>query len=172
MQAVYVPADDYTDPAPATTFAHLDATTELSRQVASLGIYPAVDPLASTSRILDPRYIEQAHYDTAVRIKSILQRNKELQDIIAILGVEELSEEDRVTVNRARRIERFLSQNTFVAKAFTGLEGSFVPLTETVEAFTKIADGDYDDTPEQAFFMCGGLEDVERKAADIKKQLG
>ncbi len=172
MQAVYVPADDYTDPAPATTFAHLDATTELSRQVASLGIYPAVDPLASTSRILDPRYIAQDHYDTAVRIKSILQRNKELQDIIAILGVEELSEEDRVTVNRARRIERFLSQNTFVAKNFTGLEGSFVPLRETVEAFTKIADGDYDDTPEQAFFMCGGLEDVERKAADIKKQLG
>ena len=147
MQAVYVPADDYTDPAPATTFAHLDATTELSRQVASLGIYPAVDPLASTSRILDPRYIAQDHYDTAVRIKSILQRNKELQDIIAILGVEELSEEDRVTVNRARRIERFLSQNTFVAKNFTGLEGSFVPLRETVEAFTKIADGDYDDTP-------------------------
>src|SRR5689334_4428106 len=172
MQAVYVPADDYTDPAPATTFAHLDATTELSRTVASLGIYPAVDPLASTSRILDPRYIAQDHYDTAVRVKSILQRNKELQDIIAILGVEELSEEDRVTVNRARRIERFLSQNTFVAKAFTGLEGSFVPLRDTVEAFTKIADGDYDDTPEQAFFMCGGLEDVERKASDIKKQLG
>src|SRR4051795_2125677 len=172
MQAVYVPADDYTDPAPATTFAHLDATTELSRTVASLGIYPAVDPLASTSRILDPRYISQDHYDTAVRIKSILQRNKELQEIIAILGVEELSEEDRVTVNRARRIERFLSQNTFVAKNFTGLEGSFVPLRDTIEAFTKIADGDYDDVPEQAFFMCGGLEDVERKAADIKKQLG
>jgi F-type H+-transporting ATPase subunit beta len=172
MQAVYVPADDYTDPAPATTFAHLDATTELSRQVASLGIYPAVDPLASTSRILDPRYISQDHYNTAIRIKSILQRNKELQDIIAILGVEELSEEDRVIVNRARRIERFLSQNTFVAKTFTGLDGSFVPLTETIEAFTKIADGDYDDTPEQAFFMCGGLEDVERKAEQIKKQLG
>jgi len=172
MQAVYVPADDYTDPAPATTFAHLDATTELSRQVASLGIYPAVDPLASTSRILDPRYIAQDHYDTAVRVKSILQRNKELQDIIAILGVEELSEEDRVTVNRARRIERFLSQNTFVARNFTGIEGSFVPLRETVEAFTKIADGDYDDYPEQAFFMCGGLEDVERKAVEIKKQVG
>jgi F-type H+-transporting ATPase subunit beta len=172
IQAVYVPADDYTDPAPATTFAHLDATTELSRTVASLGIYPAVDPLASTSRILDPRYIAQDHYDTAVRIKSILQRNKELQDIIAILGVEELSEEDRVTVNRARRIERFLSQNTFVAKAFTGLEGSFVPVSETIEAFTKIADGDFDDVPEQAFFMCGGLEDVERKAEQIKKQLG
>jgi len=171
MQAVYVPADDYTDPAPATTFAHLDATTELSRTVASLGIYPAVDPLASTSRILDPRYIAQDHYDTAVRIKQILQRNKELQDIIAILGVEELSEEDRITVNRARRIERFLSQNTFVAKNFTGLEGSFVPLRDTIEAFTKIADGDYDDVPEQAFFMCGGLDDVERKAAEIKKRL-
>jgi len=172
MQAVYVPADDYTDPAPATTFAHLDATTELSRTVASLGIYPAVDPLTSTSRILDPRYIAADHYATAVRIKQILQRNKELQDIIAILGVEELSEEDRVIVSRARRIERFLSQNTFVAKTFTGLEGSFVPLTDTVEAFTKIADGDYDDVPEQAFFMCGGLDDVERKAAEINKRTG
>ncbi len=172
MQAVYVPADDYTDPAPATTFAHLDATTELSRTVASLGIYPAVDPLTSTSRILDPRYISAEHYSTAVRIKQILQRNKELQDIIAILGVEELSEEDRIIVQRARRIERFLSQNTFVAKTFTGLDGSFVPLSDTVEAFTKIADGDYDDVPEQAFFMCGGLDDVERKAAEIKKQLG
>jgi F-type H+-transporting ATPase subunit beta len=172
MQAVYVPADDYTDPAPATTFAHLDATTELSRTVASLGIYPAVDPLTSTSRILDPRYISADHYNTAVRVKQILQRNKELQDIIAILGVDELSEEDRILVNRARRIERFLSQNTFVAKTFTGLDGSFVPLSDTVEAFTKIADGDYDDVPEQAFFMCGGLDDVERKAAQIKKQTG
>src|SRR5450631_1083409 len=172
MQAVYVPADDYTDPAPATTFAHLDATTELSRTVASLGIYPAVDPLTSTSRILDPRYISADHYATAIRIKQILQRNKELQDIIAILGVEELSEEDRIVVNRARRIERFLSQNTFVAKTFTGLDGSFVPLADTIEAFTKIADGDYDSTPEQAFFMCGGLEDVERKAAEITKRLG
>ncbi len=172
MQAVYVPADDYTDPAPATTFAHLDATTELSRTVASLGIYPAVDPLTSTSRILDPRYISADHYSTAVRIKQILQRNKELQDIIAILGVEELSEEDRIIVNRARRIERFLSQNTFVAKTFTGLDGSFVPLQDTIEAFTKIADGDYDSVPEQAFFMCGGLDDVERKAAEIKKQTG
>ncbi len=170
MQAVYVPADDYTDPAPATTFAHLDATTELSRTVASLGIYPAVDPLTSTSRILDPRYISAEHYSTAVRVKQILQRNKELQDIIAILGVEELSEEDRIIVNRARRIERFLSQNTFVAKAFTGLEGSFVPLEDTIEAFTKIADGEYDGVPEQAFFMCGGLDDVERKAAEIAEQ--
>jgi F-type H+/Na+-transporting ATPase subunit beta len=172
MQAVYVPADDYTDPAPATTFAHLDATTELSRTVASLGIYPAVDPLTSTSRILDPRYISTDHYNTAIRVKQILQRNKELQDIIAILGVEELSEEDRIIVNRARRIERFLSQNTFVAKVFTGLDGSFVPLSDTIEAFTKIADGEYDDVPEQAFFMCGGLDDVERKAAEIKKQTG
>ncbi len=123
MQAIYVPADDYTDPAPATTFAHLDATTELSRTVASRGIYPAVDPLTSTSRILDPQYIAADHYDTAVRVKQILQRNKELQDIIAILGVDELSEEDQIIVNRARRIERFLSQNTFVAKTFTGLDG-------------------------------------------------
>ena len=171
MQAIYVPADDYTDPAPATTFAHLDATTELSREIASLGIYPAVDPLSSTSRILDPRYISQDHYDTAVRVKQILQRNKELQDIIAILGVDELSEEDKVVVSRARRIQRFLSQNTYVAKQFTGIEGSTVPIEETVEAFNKIADGDYDEVAEQAFFMCGGLDDVERKWADIKKSL-
>src|SRR5215212_10046276 len=171
VQAVYVPADDYTDPAPFTTFTHLDATTELSRDIASRGIYPAVDPLASTSRILDPRYISQAHYDTAVRVKQILQRNKELQDIIAILGIDELSEEDKVLVNRARRIQRFLSQNTYVAKQFTGIEGSTVPLDETVEAFTKIADGDYDHVAEQAFFMCGGLEDVERNWDRIQKSL-
>ncbi|HEX2176043.1 MAG TPA: F0F1 ATP synthase subunit beta [Nocardioidaceae bacterium] len=171
MQAIYVPADDYTDPAPATTFAHLDATTELSREIASLGIYPAVDPLTSTSRILDPRYISQEHYDTAVRVKSILQRNKELQDIIAILGVDELSEEDKVVVQRARRIQRFLSQNTYVAKQFTGLEGSTVPLKDTVEAFTKICDGEYDHVAEQAFFMCGGLEDVDRKWEEIQKSL-
>ena len=170
MQAIYVPADDYTDPAPATTFAHLDATTELSRPIASLGIYPAVDPLTSTSRILDPRYISQAHYDTAIRIKQILQRNQELQDIIAILGIDELSEEDKLIVQRARRIQRFLSQNTFVAKVFTGLDGSFVPLSETVEAFTKIADGEYDHVAEQAFFMCGGLEDVEQKWERIQKE--
>ena len=169
MQAIYVPADDYTDPAPATTFAHLDATTELSRDIASMGIYPAVDPLTSTSRILDPRYIAKDHYDTAVRIKSILQRNKELQDIIAILGIDELSEEDKILVNRARRIQRFLSQNTYVAKQFTGIEGSTVPLKDSIEAFTKIADGDYDHVPEQAFFMCGGLDDVERQAAEIAK---
>ena len=169
MQAIYVPADDYTDPAPATTFAHLDATTELSREIASLGIYPAVDPLTSTSRILDPRYISREHYDTAVRVKSILQKNKELQDIIAILGIDELSEEDKVLVNRARRIQRFLSQNTYVAKQFTGIEGSTVSLPDTIEAFTKICDGDYDHVPEQAFFMCGGLDDVERQAAELEK---
>lgn len=170
MQAIYVPADDYTDPAPATTFAHLDATTELSRDIASMGIYPAVDPLTSTSRILDPRYISKEHYETAVRIKSILQRNKELQDIIAILGIDELSEEDKILVNRARRIQRFLSQNTYVAKQFTGIEGSTVSLQDSIEAFTKIADGDYDHVPEQAFFMCGGLDDVERQAAELAKQ--
>ena len=171
MQAIYVPADDYTDPAPATTFAHLDATTELSREIASLGIYPAVDPLTSTSRILDPRYIGEEHYQVATRVKSILQRNKELQDIIAILGVDELSEEDKVVVSRARRIQRFLSQNTYVAKQFTGIEGSTVPLQDTVEAFAKICDGEYDHVAEQAFFMCGGLDDVERKWAEIQKSL-
>ena len=171
MQAIYVPADDYTDPAPATTFAHLDATTELSRDIASMGIYPAVDPLTSTSRILDPRYISQDHYDTAVRVKGILQRNKELQDIIAILGMDELSEEDKILVNRARRIQRFLSQNTYVAKQFTGIEGSTVPLADSIEAFTKIADGEYDHVAEQAFFMCGGLDDVERQWAEIQKSL-
>jgi F-type H+-transporting ATPase subunit beta len=171
MQAIYVPADDYTDPAPATTFAHLDATTELSREIASLGIYPAVDPLTSTSRILDAQYIGEDHYNTAVRIKQILQRNKELQDIIAILGVDELSEEDKVIVSRARRIQRFLSQNTYVAKQFTGIEGSTVPIKDTIEAFTKIADGDYDHVAEQAFFMCGGLDDVEKKWDEIQKSL-
>ena len=171
LQAIYVPADDYTDPAPATTFAHLDATTELSREIASLGIYPAVDPLTSTSRILDAQYIGQEHYDCAIRIKQILQRNKELQDIIAILGVDELSEEDKIIVSRARRIQRFLSQNTYVAKQFTGLEGSTVPVAETVEAFNKIADGEYDHVAEQAFFMCGGLDDVERKWDEIQKSL-
>jgi F-type H+-transporting ATPase subunit beta len=171
VQAIYVPADDYTDPAPATTFAHLDATTELSREIASLGIYPAVDPLTSTSRILDPQYIGQDHYNCAIRIKQILQRNKELQDIIAILGVDELSEEDKIIVSRARRIQRFLSQNTYVAKQFTGIEGSTVPVADTIEAFNKIADGEYDHVAEQAFFMCGGLDDVEQKWAEIQKSL-
>jgi F-type H+-transporting ATPase subunit beta len=170
MQAIYVPADDYTDPAPATTFAHLDATTELSRDIASLGIYPAVDPLTSTSRILDPRFISREHYDTATRTKQILQRNKELQDIIAILGVDELSEEDKVVVARARRLQRFLSQNTYVAKQFTGIEGSTVPLDETIEAFGKVCDGEYDHVAEQAFYMGGGLEDVERKWDQIQKE--
>jgi len=171
LQAIYVPADDYTDPAPATTFAHLDATTELSREIASLGIYPAVDPLTSTSRILDPRYISADHYNTANRVKGILQRNKELQDIIAILGVDELSEEDKTIVARARRIQRFLSQNTYVAKQFTGIEGSTVPIDETIDAFTKICDGEYDHVAEQAFFMCGGLDDVDAKWAEIQKNL-
>ena len=171
LQAIYVPADDYTDPAPATTFAHLDATTELSREIASLGIYPAVDPLTSTSRILDPQYIGDDHYRCAIRVKQILQRTKELQDIIAILGVDELSEEDRIIVSRARRIQRFLSQNTYVAKQFTGIEGSTVPVADTIEAFNKIADGEYDHVAEQAFFMCGGLDDVEQKWAEIQKSL-
>ncbi|MFC1417246.1 F0F1 ATP synthase subunit beta [Streptacidiphilus cavernicola] len=170
MQAIYVPADDLTDPAPANVFAHLDATTTLSRPISEKGIYPAVDPLDSTSRILDPRYIAQDHYDTAVRIKGILQKYKDLQDIIAILGIDELSEEDKITVYRARRIERFLSQNTYVAKQFTGVEGSTVPLDETIHAFNAIADGKYDAVPEQAFFMCGGIEDLERNAAELAKK--
>jgi F-type H+-transporting ATPase subunit beta len=168
LQAIYVPADDITDPAPHTTFAHLDATTVLSRPISELGIYPAVDPLDSTSRILDPRYVGDEHYNIAQRVKNILQRYKDLQDIIAILGIDELPEEDKVTVARARRIQRFLSQNTFVAKVFTGIEGSFVPVSETIEAFKKLADGEYDDVPEQAFFMCGGLEDVERNAKALQ----
>jgi F-type H+-transporting ATPase subunit beta len=169
MQAIYVPADDITDPAPHTTFAHLDATTVLSRPISELGIYPAVDPLDSTSRILDPQYIGEEHFNVANRVKQILQRYKELQDIIAILGIDELSEEDKILVGRARRIQRFLSQNTFVAKAFTGLEGSFVPLSETISAFKALANGEYDHVPEQAFFMCGGLEDVEKKAAELER---
>ena len=171
VQAIYVPADDLTDPAPATTFAHLDATTVLSRQIAELGIYPAVDPLDSTSRILDPAVVGEEHYRVAREVQRVLQRYKDLQDIIAILGMDELSEEDKITVGRARRIERFLSQNTFVAKQFTGIEGSFVPVKETVEAFKKLTEGEYDHFPEQAFFMCGGLEDVERRWAEIQKSL-
>jgi F-type H+-transporting ATPase subunit beta len=170
MQAIYVPADDYTDPAPATTFAHLDATTNLERSISDKGIYPAVDPLASTSRILDPQYVGAEHFQVASTVKEILQKYKDLQDIIAILGMDELSEEDKVTVQRARRIERFLSQNTFMAEKFTGLSGSFVPLKETIEAFKKLADGEYDHLPEQAFFMCGGLEDLERNAHNLANQ--
>jgi F-type H+-transporting ATPase subunit beta len=169
LQAIYVPADDITDPAPHTTFAHLDATTVLSRSISEKGIYPAVDPLDSTSRILDARYIGQEHYDVARRTQSILQRYKELQDIIAILGVDELSEEDRVTVNRARRIERFLSQPFFVAEQFTNIPGKFVPISETIDSFKRLAEGEFDDFPEQAFFMCGGVEDVEAKAKQLSE---
>ena len=172
LQAVYVPADDYTDPAPATTFAHLDATTELSRDIASRGIYPAVDPLSSTSRILDPRYIGEKHYECANRVKAILQRNRELQDIIALIGIDELSEEDKATVQRARKIEQFLGQNFYVAKQFTGLEGSYVPADETIEAFTRICNGYYDKVPEQAFSNIGGIEDLERKWSELKKEFG
>jgi F-type H+-transporting ATPase subunit beta len=168
LQAIYVPADDLTDPAPATTFAHLDATTVLSRPISELGIYPAVDPLDSSSRILDPRVVGDEHYAVAARTKEILQRYKDLQDIIAILGIDELSEEDKVLVNRARRIQRFLSQNMFVAEAFTGQPGSFVPVEETVASFKALAEGEYDHIPEQAFFMAGGIEDVERNAAKLK----
>jgi F-type H+/Na+-transporting ATPase subunit beta len=167
LQAIYVPADDYTDPAPATTFAHLDATTNLERKVSDKGIYPAVDPLASSSRILAPQYVGAEHYAVASEVKRILQKYNDLQDIIAILGMDELSEEDKVTVTRARRIERFLSQNTYAAKQFTGVDGSTVPIKETVEAFKKIAEGEYDSFPEQAFFMCGGLEDLERQAHEL-----
>ena len=170
MQAIYVPADDYTDPAPATTFAHLDATTELSRSIASRGIYPAVDPLTSTSRILDPQYVGKEHYDVATSVKQILQRNSELQDIIAILGIDELGEDDKIIVSRARRIQQFLSQNFYVAEKFTGVVGSTVPVSETVEAFKMIVDGKCDEIPEQAFFNVGGMEDVEAKAAELKKE--
>ncbi|MBN6034326.1 F0F1 ATP synthase subunit beta [Amycolatopsis sp. 195334CR] len=170
MQAIYVPADDYTDPAPATTFAHLDATTELSRSVFQKGIFPAVDPLASTSTILDPAIVGEDHYRVASEVIAILQKYKELQDIIAILGMDELSEEDKLTVNRARRIERFLSQNMLVAEQFTGQPGSTVPLAETIEAFDKIAKGDFDTYPEQAFLGIGGLEDLEKKYREITKK--
>ncbi|MEU6076140.1 F0F1 ATP synthase subunit beta [Micromonospora sp. NPDC047074] len=169
MQAIYVPADDYTDPAPATTFAHLDATTNLERSISDKGIYPAVDPLASSSRILAPEFVGAEHFAVATEVKRILQKYKDLQDIIAILGIEELSEEDKITVQRARRIERFLSQNTYAAEQFTGVPGSTVPIQETIEAFKKISEGEYDHFPEQAFFMCGGLEDLERKAAELMK---
>ena len=171
MQAIYVPADDYTDPAPATTFAHLDATTELSREIASRGLYPAVDPLSSSSRILDPQYIGQEHYDTAVRVKQILQRNKELQDIIAILGLDELSEEDKITVNRARRIQQFLSQNTYMAEKFTNIPGSTVPVADTIEGFSMICRGDVDHIAEQAFFNVGGMEDVLANWDKMQKDL-
>ena len=169
LQAVYVPADDYTDPAPFTTFTHLDATTELSRVVAALGIYPAVDPLASTSTILSPEVVGQHHYDVARRVQETLQRYKELQDIIAILGLDELSEEDRLTVNRARKVQRFLSQPFFVAEVFTGLKGEYVPVSETVESFAAIVDGQLDEVPEQAFLNVGGIEQVHAKAKSLQE---
>ncbi|SCM82973.1 membrane-bound ATP synthase, F1 sector, beta-subunit [uncultured Sporomusa sp.] len=168
VQAVYVPADDLTDPAPAATFAHLDATTVLSRQIAELGIYPAVDPLDSTSRILDPFIIGDEHYQTARAVQEILQRYKELQDIIAILGMEELSEEDKVVVGRARKIQRFLSQPFFVAEAFTGTAGKYVPLKETVRGFREILSGNYDELPENAFYMVGTIDEVAEKAAAMR----
>jgi F-type H+-transporting ATPase subunit beta len=167
LQAVYVPADDYTDPAPFTSFTHFDGTTELSRDIASLGIYPAVDPLASTSTILSPEVVGERHYNVARRVQEVLQRYKELQDIIAILGLDELSEEDRVTVDRARKVQRFLSQPMFVAEVFTGQAGIFTGVEETVDSFEALIGGDLDHLPEQAFYMVGGAEDVERKAAEL-----
>ena len=160
IQAIYVPADDYTDPAPATTFAHLDATTNLERSIAELGIYPAVDPLASTSRALDPRYVGEEHYQVARQVQEILQRYRELQEIIAILGMDELSDEDKVIVARARRIQRFLSQPLFVAEAFTGREGRYVPISETIRGFKEIIEGKHDDLPEEAFYMAGTIDEV------------
>ena len=167
VQAVYVPADDLTDPSPATTFAHLDATVVLSRQIAALGIYPAVDPLDSTSRQLDPLVVGKEHYETARGVQIVLQRYKELKDIIAILGMDELSEEDKLTVSRARKIERFLSQPFFVAEVFTGSSGKYVPLKETIRGFQGILKGEYDDLPEQAFYMVGGIDEVVEKAKKL-----
>ncbi len=164
MQAIYVPADDLTDPAPATTFTHLDSTVVLSRQIAERGLYPAVDPLDSSSQILDPQYVGDEHYQVARQVQEILQRNKELQDIIAILGIDELSEEDKLIVQRARKIERFLSQPFFVASQFTGQEGKYVKIEDTVKGFKAIVDGKYDSFPEQAFFNIGVIEEVEEKA--------
>jgi F-type H+-transporting ATPase subunit beta len=169
LQAIYVPADDITDPAPHTTFAHLDATTVLSRQISELGIYPAVDPLDSTSRILDPRYVGEEHYNVARNVQRILQRYKDLQDIIAILGVDELSEEDKVIVSRARKIQRFLSQPFFVAEQFTGIPGKYTPVEETIKSFKAITEGEFDDLPEQAFFMVGSIEEAQAQAKEITR---
>ena len=168
VQAIYVPADDYTDPAPATTFAHLDATTNLSRPIAERGIYPAVDPLASTSRILDPRVVGEEHYSVAREVKTVLQKYKDLQDIIAILGIDELSEEDKLAVARARKIERFLSQPFFVAEQFTGMTGKYVKVADTIKSFKEIVDGKHDDIPEQAFYMVGTIDEVLEKAESMK----
>ncbi|RYY00123.1 F0F1 ATP synthase subunit beta [bacterium] len=170
IQAVYVPADDFTDPAPATTFAHLDATTALSRQISELGIYPAVDPLASTSRILDPQVVGEEHYRIARGVQEVLQRYKELQDIIAILGMDELSPEDKMTVSRARKLQKFLSQPFFVAEIFTGSPGKYVTLEETIRSFKEVLDGKHDDLPEQAFYMVGGIEEAKAKAVDLMKK--
>ena len=170
IQAIYVPADDYTDPAPATAFAHLDATTNLERSIAEQGIYPAVDPLASTSRILDPRVIGEDHYSVARQVQGILQRYKDLQDIIAILGIDELSEEDKVTVSRARKIQKFLSQPFFVAEQFIGIPGKYVPIQETIRSFGEVAEGKYDEIPEQAFYMVGGIEEVLEKAEKLQQE--
>lgn len=170
VQAVYVPADDLTDPAPATTFTHLDATTELSRNIAQLGIYPAVDPLGSTSRILDPNVVGQAHYDCAQRVKQILQKYQELQDIIAILGMDELSDEDKLTVNRARRVQRFLSQPFTVAEQFTGVPGVMVSIEDTIKGFNMILDGELDDLPEQAFLNVGTIEQAIEKGKKLMEQ--
>ncbi|HEU5189300.1 MAG TPA: F0F1 ATP synthase subunit beta, partial [Methylomirabilota bacterium] len=169
VQAIYVPADDITDPAPATAFAHLDATTVLSRQLTELGIYPAVDPLASTSRILDPIIIGQEHYQTARAVQGILQRYKDLQDIIAILGMEELSDEDKLTVARARKLQRFLSQPFHVAEVFTGQPGRYVKLADTVRGFKEVVEGKHDDLPEQAFYMVGGIEEAVEKAKKMRE---
>jgi len=167
VQAIYVPADDYTDPAPATTFAHLDATTALDRKIVELGIYPAVDPLASTSRILDPRVVGEDHYTTAREIQLILQRYKDLQDIIAILGIDELSEEDKLIVSRARKIQRFLSQPMFVAEQFTGLAGKYVKIEDSIKGFKEILEGKHDGLPEQAFYMVGAIEDAIEKGKSL-----
>jgi len=169
---VYVPADDYTDPAPFTTFTHLDATTELSRDIAALGIYPAVDPLASTSTILQPDVVGERHYAVARRVQEILQRYRELQDIIAILGLDELSEEDKVTVSRARKIQRFLSQPMFMAENFTGLPGIFTPVSETVDSFEALVRGDLDELAEQAFLNVGGADDARRKDEQLRQRAG
>jgi F-type H+-transporting ATPase subunit beta len=170
VQAIYVPADDLTDPAPATAFSHLDATSVLSRQIAELGIYPAVDPLDSTSRILDPLIVGEEHYNVARNVQQILQRYKDLQDIIAILGIDELSEEDKLLVGRARRIQKFLSQPFFVAEAFTGKPGRFVKLEDTVKAFKRISDGELDHVPEQAFYMVGGIDEVMENYEKMKQR--
>jgi F-type H+-transporting ATPase subunit beta len=169
VQAIYVPADDLTDPAPATAFAHLDATTVLSRQIVELGIYPAVDPLASTSKILSPRIVGEEHYAVARSVQAILQKYKDLQDIIAILGIDELSEDDKLTVSRARKIQKFLSQPFFVASQFTGREGRFVKIADTIKGFKEIVDGKCDDMPEQAFYMMGTIDEAREEAAKLAK---